>query len=100
MNIFYPACAGASLRWHEKCPRCGATRHDDCLSDAAYNAQLARRNKEAANIEIPVSDVNDLDAVVHDLKPADDMYLVWEARECADAMEAFHIASAAAKQQR
>lgn len=29
------------------------------------------------------------------LKPADDMRMVWEARECADAMEAYHIARAA-----
>ena len=31
------------------------------------------------------------------LKPTDDMWMVWEARECADAMEQFHIARAAAK---
>jgi hypothetical protein len=39
----YPACAGASLRWHEKCPRCGAGRQDNCGDNAAYEAQLRRR---------------------------------------------------------
>jgi hypothetical protein len=30
-------------------------------------------------------------------KPVEDMHRVWEARECADKMEAFHIARAAKK---
>ena len=30
-----------------------------------------------------------------ELKPTDDMRMVWEARECADAMEQYHIARSA-----
>lgn len=30
-------------------------------------------------------------------KPAEDMHMVWEARECADAMEAYHVARRIAK---
>lgn len=31
------------------------------------------------------------------MKPMEDMRMVWEARECADAMEQFHIQRAAKK---
>lgn len=48
-NLFRPECAGASLKWHEKCPRCGAARSDNCGDDAAYEAQLKRRNKSEVN---------------------------------------------------
>ena len=44
MNLLFPECAGASLHKYEKCPRCGATRQENCLDDAAYKALLIRRN--------------------------------------------------------
>lgn len=35
---------------------------------------------------------NDREAMIHaEIKPASDMHMVWEARECADAMEAYQI---------
>lgn len=43
-NLLRPGCAGASLEWHEKCQRCGATRKDNCGDDRAFEAQLAHRN--------------------------------------------------------
>lgn len=47
-NLFRPECAGASLTGHKKCPRCGARRQDYCGDDAAFNAQLERRNGNSA----------------------------------------------------
>ena len=44
MNLLFPECAGASLHKYKKCPRCGATRKENCLDDAAYKALLIRRN--------------------------------------------------------
>ena len=51
-DLFRPECAGASLKWHELCPRCGATRRDRCGDDAAYNAQLRKRHEAAGTREI------------------------------------------------
>lgn len=48
-GMLKPECAGASLRWYEKCPRCGAGRQDNCMDDAAYCAQLVKRGAHAAS---------------------------------------------------
>lgn len=41
---------------------------------------------------------NDREAFIKaGLKPTDDMRMVWEARECADAMEAYRLAYEAKK---
>lgn len=42
-DLFRPECAGASREWHEKCPRCGARRQDNCGDDHAFYAQLVKR---------------------------------------------------------
>ena len=42
-DLYRPECAGASLTWHEKCPRCGAGRQDNCGDDLAFCAQLLKR---------------------------------------------------------
>lgn len=47
-NLFAPECAGASVRWHEKCPRCGAGRQDNCADDLAFYAQLVKRGSRLA----------------------------------------------------
>ena len=38
-RLFHPECAGASLRYYEICPRCGATVSENCGDDEAFAVQ-------------------------------------------------------------